>query len=165
MFWEIKKGEWFQSACLTSHSCSSHSSSVQTKFQWKTSSSGHDTSHLNSQQRLSNVQGNTRQHFPNHILTKRLNGWRWSELWGRILSLQFCRAKTHDKQLAMKCKFESYCNGLFNEGFVNVGKSNFLSKELDIERSQRCTDRPTLPLRKLWKQDVWSFATVCNSSL
>lgn len=52
-------------------------------------------------------------------------------------------------KLVLRMTFESYCNDLVNQGFVNVGKSNFLSKELDIDGGQRCTVRQRLPLREL----------------
>lgn len=51
-----------------------------------------------------------------------------------------------------KLEFEEYRNDLVNQALVNVGKSNFLSKELGIDRGQRCTVGERPPLRELWRK-------------
>ena len=50
--------------------------------------------------------------------------------------------------------FEPYRNGLINQSFVNVGKGNFLPKELDIYGGQRLAVGQRLPLRELWTEET-----------
>lgn len=50
--------------------------------------------------------------------------------------------------------FEPHRNGLINQGFVNVGKGNFLSEELDIDGGQRLAVGQRPPLRELWTEET-----------
>ena len=42
-----------------------------------------------------------------------------------------------------------YLNDLINNSFVDVGKCNFLSKELHVQRAQGLAGRISPPIRKL----------------
>lgn len=47
----------------------------------------------------------------------------------------------------------AYLNDLINNGFVNVGKCDFLSEEFHVHRGEGLAVRLSLPLRKLCEKE------------
>lgn len=49
---------------------------------------------------------------------------------------------------------ESYCKGLIDQNFVNVGEGNFLAQELHVHRGKRLAGRQSPPLGQLRKEQT-----------
>ena len=47
---------------------------------------------------------------------------------------------------------KSYCNGLIDQNFVEVGEGDFLAQELDVHRGQRLAGRQRPPMGQLWTE-------------
>ena len=79
--------------------------------------------------------------------------------WRRKIHQSCSISQNYDEAMSYEVEtlsFESYRNGLIDQGFVNVGKGNFLSKELDIDRGQRTAVWQGPPLRELWTEETYN---------
>lgn len=57
-----------------------------------------------------------------------------------------------------------YLNNLIDDGFVNVGKCNFLSKEFHIHRGQGLAGRMSPPVRKLREEESSKLNTTSSEN-